>query len=272
MKYAASRIVIFSTVLLLTVALGLGCVKSSKSNAPKETPPPDTVIVSKNGAGQYTTIGEALKGVQPGMQILVRSGVYNESLIIDKQVEIVADQRGPGEQVVLQSFKSSSITMRTDRAVVRGFIIRHRLGMMGALYKLLFRSGGPAVEIARGELVLEDCDITSDSVAGIAIHGLTAKPVIRRTRIHDGQSNGVWVYGGGQGTLEDCDIWGNEWAGVLIEGGGDPVVRRCKVHHHRNAGVVVADGGLGTFEDCEIWSNTYHGVEDDPAHYGRVPR
>ncbi len=127
MRYPASRIAIFSTVLLLTVALSLACTKSSRlRNAPKETPPPDTVIVSTNGGGQYTTISEALKGVQPGMRILVRPGVYNEALIIDKLVEIVADARGTGEQVVLQTFSSSSITMRTDAAVVRGFVIRHR--------------------------------------------------------------------------------------------------------------------------------------------------
>jgi parallel beta-helix repeat protein len=226
MRYAASRIVIVSTVLLLTVALSLACYKKTK--APKETPPPDTVIVSRNGDGQYTTIGEALKGVQPGMRILVRPGVYNEALIIDKPVEIVADLRGAGEQVLLQTLNSSSITMHTDRALVRGFTIRHRLGLMGTVFNILSEKDAPAVDIPSGELVLEDCDIISNSVAGIAIHGLTANPIIRRTRIHDGRSNGVWVYAGGHGTLEDCDISGTYWAGVRIEGGGNPILRRCK--------------------------------------------
>ena len=94
---AVSRIVIFSLALLLTVALSLAC-----SNAPKETPPANTVIVSKDGGGQYTTIGAALKAVQPGMRILVRAGIYDETLIITKPVEIVADIRGAGEQVVLR--------------------------------------------------------------------------------------------------------------------------------------------------------------------------
>ena len=262
MKHTAIRIGTLSAILLLTVALSLACTKSSLlRNAPKETPPPDTVIVSKNGVGQHTTIGEALKGIQPGMRILVRPGVYNEALIIDKLVEIVADPRGAGEQVVLQTFNSSNITMRTDAAVVRGFVIRHRPGLLGTLYYIFSEKEGPAVDIPEGELVLEDCDITSNSVAGIAIHGLTANPVIRRTRIHDGRSNGVWVYAGGQGTLEDCDISGTKWAGVRIEGGGNPVLRRCKVHDGTNAGVVVTDGGLGTFEDCEIWSNALSGLE-----------
>ena len=44
--------------------------------------------------------------------------------------------------------------------------------------------------------MLEDCDITSNTGVGIAIHGPTANPLIRRTRIHDARSNGVWVYDG----------------------------------------------------------------------------
>jgi F-box protein 11 len=261
MRFTASRIVFFSTVLLLTAAFSLACLKSSESNATKEMPPPDTVIVSRNGSGQYTTIGAALKAVKPGMRILVRAGVYNEALIIDKQVEIVADPRGAGEQVVLQTFNSSNITMRTDRALMRGFVIRHRPGWLGTLYYILSEKKRPAVDIPEGELVLEDCDITSNSGAGIAIHGPTANPVIRRTSIHDGRSNGVWVYDGGQGTLEDCDISGTRMAGVRIEEEGNPLLRRCKVHDGRNAGVVVTEGGLGTFEDCEIWSNAFSGFE-----------
>ena len=109
MRYAGRRIVIFATGLLLTVALSVACLKS---NAPKETPPPNTVIVSANGGGQYSTIGAALKGVQPGMRILVRAGIYDESLIITKPVEIVADLRGAGEQVILQTLNLSNITMR----------------------------------------------------------------------------------------------------------------------------------------------------------------
>src|SRR6185295_13554044 len=194
MRYAAGRIVIFSTVLLLTVALGLACTNGSRSKAPKETTPADTVIVSAKGGGQYTTIGAALKEVQPGMRILVRPGIYDETLIITKPVEILADTHSAGEQVVLQAFNFANITMRTNRALVRGFVIRNRPGLLGALYYIFSRQEVPAVDIPQGELVLEDCDITSESGAGIAIHGPTANPLIRRTRIHDGRFNGVWVY------------------------------------------------------------------------------
>ena len=69
----------------------------------------------------------------------------------------------------------------------------------------------------KGRPLLEDCDITSDSLACVAINA-GADPIIRRCRIHDGRASGVLVYRQGQGTLEDCDIFANAFDGVAIRG------------------------------------------------------
>jgi hypothetical protein len=60
-----------------------------------------------------------------------------------------------------------------------------------------------AVDIPQGQLVLENCDITSNSRSCVAIHGATANPVIRRCQIHDGKECGVFVYKNGTGTVEE---------------------------------------------------------------------
>ena len=258
---AASRIVIFATVLLLTVALSVACLESK---APKETPPPNTVIVSKDGGGQYETIGAALKGVQPGMRILVRSGVYDEALIITKPVEIVADIRGAGEQVILQTLNLSNITMRADRALVRGFVIRHRPGLLGTLYLIFTGKDGSAVDIPQGELALEDCDITSNSGVGIAIHGPTAEgsnPIIRECKIYGGQMSGIFFYQNAHGTIENCDIFGHvNNQEVVIQEGSDPTLQSCKIHDGKAGGVLVVEQSIGTFENCEIYDNRFSGV------------
>jgi hypothetical protein len=143
--------------------------------------------------------------------------------------------------------------MFAERATVRGVTLRGRVGL------------GPrnlfAVDVREGTLILEDCDVTSDSLACVAISGRTANPVVRRCRIHDAQGSGIFVHEGGRGTVEDCAIYGHAIAGIEIGHAGDPVVRRCRIYDGRQAGIYVSLGGAGTVEDCAIFANAGSGVE-----------
>ena len=144
---------------------------------------------------------------------------------------------------------------------------------MGMVRNLTLRQGGGgkyyAVDIGQGRLVLEDCDITSQSLSCVAVHG-GADPQIRRNCIHDGNQNGILVYENGLGTIEDNDIFGNSRVGnrqgrmvanVEIRQGANPVVRRNRIHDGKGPGILVGKNGLGTIEDNDIFANAYSGVE-----------
>ena len=73
------------------------------------------------------------------------------------------------------------------------------------------------VDIPQGKLILDDCDITSDSLSCIAIHGVAANPTIRNCQIHDGKESGVYVYNKGQGTVENCEIFANTYSQIDIK-------------------------------------------------------
>jgi F-box protein 11 len=207
-----------------------------------------TIIVSKSGGGQYTSITEAIRNAKPGTRIMVRPGFYNEGLAIDKQLEITGD--GPLRDIVVESSETSCIRMETESATVRGLTLRGRTAP-----KEFF-----AVDIPRGQLIVEDCDITSDSLAAIAIHGSMADPIIRRTQIHDGKAGGVFAYDHGKGTVEDCDIHGNTNAAVEIKDGSSTTVRRSKLYDNRASGLYVWKNSKGTVEDCDIYGNDYAGI------------
>jgi hypothetical protein len=251
------------------------------------------VTVSQQGSGQFSSLAEALRRAPPGARIEVGPGTYAEALLIDRPVEIVAawlsqdDQHAPvparvagapdafgpagpgqpatplpwsdrrvppaGQEVVVEALAASCVRMQTDYAVVRGLTLR---GQAGLGTRSLF-----AVDVPRGELVLEECDISSRSLACVAIHGRTANPVLRRCRIHDAQGSGVFVHERGSGTLEDCLVEANALAGVEIGKQGSPVLRRCRITGGRQAGVYVSLGGAGTFEGCAIVANAGAGVE-----------
>ncbi len=209
----------------------------------------ETLVVSASGDGQHQTISAAVLAATPGARILVRPGVYRESVIIDKAVEIVGD--GPAGAMVVEAAGGNCLTVATPGAVVRGLTLRQQNGAAGQEYF--------GVEIVQGPFRMEECDITSDSRSCIAIHGQSAHPIIRRCTIHDGQRAGVAVYEKARAVIEDCDILANAGPGVQISEGGAPTVRRCRIHHEK-VGVFVHTNGHGVIEDCDIFANALFGV------------
>lgn len=207
---------------------------------------PPTHVVDPMHRGDFTTISAAIIAAAPGDRILVRPGLYQEGIIIDKPLEIIGD--GELGEAIVQAEGNSALLFRTT---------------MGRVTNLIFRqlSGDwTAVNISQGRLELEGCDVSSQGFACIAIHG-GADPRLRRNRIHDSKKVGVIIYNNGQGTLEDNDIFGNAYSGVQINETGNPVLRHNRIYDGKQAGVIVHSNGQGILEDNDIFSNALSGVE-----------
>ena len=210
------------------------------------------LIVCQTGIGKYhyKSISEAIKNAKPGTKIMVRPGTYKEGLVINKEVEIIGD--GLRENIIIESTESDCILMETDKALVKGLTLRGKAGTNNNKYS--------TVDIPQGKLILDDCDITSDSLSCIAIHGVAANPTIRNCQIHDGKESGVYVYNKGQATVDNCDIFSNTLSGIEIKEEGNVLIRNCQIHDTKQAGVNVYNKGQGTVDDCDIFSNFNSGI------------
>jgi nitrous oxidase accessory protein NosD len=217
------------------------------SNKPPARAPTDaaSVVASASGDGDYESITEALANVAAGGRVLVRPGVYEEGIILDKRVNIVGD--GPRDEVVVRAAGASCLKSSAEAARVAGLTLRGAAGGGGA--------ASFAVDILRGVLVLEDCDVSSETLSCVAVHGPEAAPLIKRCRIHDGADSGLYFFDGASGEVEDCEVYGNANVGVAITGGARPAVRRSKVYGGGNAGLVAWRGGGALLEGCEVYGN-----------------
>jgi F-box protein 11 len=209
---------------------------------------PPTRVVDQMHHGDHLTITEAIEAANPGDRILVRPGLYYGGLVIDKPLEIIGD--GNLDDVVVQAVGMDALLFKTTMGRVVNLTLRQ---MGGGGYWF-------GVDIAQGRLELDGCDITSQSLSGVAIHS-DADPRLRRNRIHDCEAGGVFVYENGQGVLEDNEIFENAFAGVEIKAGGTPTLRRNRIHDGKAGGVFVGGNGQGVLEDNEIFGNAYSGVE-----------
>jgi parallel beta-helix repeat protein len=215
-----------------------------------KTPP--VLVVAQDGSGDFRTIREALREAAAGARILVRPGLYREGLVLTRSVEVVGD--GPVPDIIVEATEGDCVLMKTDDAVVRGLTLRGRTAERGAKFF--------AVDVPQGRLLLEDCDVTNDSLSAIGIHGPSANPTIRNCKIHDSQQGGVYVYDRGRGTLEGCDVYANQLAAITLSHGGDTLVRDCRLHDSKQGGgVYVHEAGKGTVERCDIYANALAGVE-----------
>ena len=112
---------------------------------------PPTHVVDPFHRGDFTTISEAIKTASPGDRILVRPGLYTESLVIDKPLEILGD--GPAADIQVHARDAHVVVFRANISRIANLTLR-QTGGEGTWY---------GVDIGQGRLELEGCDITSHS-------------------------------------------------------------------------------------------------------------
>ena len=212
---------------------------------------PTILTVSNSGNGQYTTINDALKDVNHSDTILVRPGVYTESLVMNKPIKIIGD--GVRADIVIKSQDKPCISMQTVAAQVQGLTLRNYVGPAKKNYG--------AVDIPRGQLELLDCDICSDSSVCIALYRQAAVPTITRCSIHDGNERGILIYDGTKGAIKSCEIFDNARAGIIIRQDTDPFIRECTLHSKKGVSIVIYERGRGRIENCDIFAHHGKGVE-----------
>jgi F-box protein 11 len=212
--------------------------------------PARTLVVSPAGPADYPTVTEAIRKAPPGSRILIRPGRYDEGIVLDKPLEIIGD--GPREQIVFENPDAHCVVVRTKKALVRGLTLHSRGECKG--------NRRSAVDIPEGELLLEDCTLSSDTLASVFVHGSAANPTIRHCRLFDGKASGIQVSDDARATVEECEFVGNADAGLLIRTGGNPLVRCCRFHDGRLFGILVDEWGRGTVEACEFSAHAEAGI------------
>jgi len=195
--------------------------------------------------GEYRTIGDALDAVKPKTRILVHPGVYAESVTIDKPVEILAD--GVKGSVAVSTSRANCLRIRTDEARVRGFIFNS--------------TEASAVDISRGKVVLEDCDVISQGGSGISIHGSTADPRILRCTVR-GNDDDVCISATrrARGTVEGGDLSGN-LVGFDIYDAANLNVLGCTIHDQSRYGIFVGANSRAHVSKCDLYANGMASIE-----------
>lgn len=207
-----------------------------------------THVVAADGGGKFTTVSAAIKAADPGDRVLVRPGRYQDSVRVDKPVEIIGD--GPRQEIEIWASDGYVLSFAAVYGRIAGLTLRRRSAGQKEHY---------GVAISHGRLELEGCDISSEAGSCLYVYR-GADPMVRRNLINNGSEYGVFVYEGGRGTFEDNEIFGCQWTNVRVQEGSTPVFRRNVIRDGFQSGVAVRDTGQGLFEENVISGNGRSGV------------
>ena len=213
----------------------------------RPAPEPPTHVVDADGRGDFATTGSALKAAKAGDRILVRPGLHQKQLVIDKPVELLGD--GPREDIEIHARGSHTLVFRASVGRMAGLTLR-QLDVTG---------GHSCVAITAGRPELEECDIISNGSDCTTVHNRAA-PRIRRNHVHDGRETGISVYGPGFGLIEENNITGNGLHGLVISTSANPTVRRNRICEHHGAGIVVSFCSRGIVEENTLAGNGADGL------------
>jgi parallel beta-helix repeat protein len=127
---------------------------------------PRTIVVAQDGQGDATTIAEGVALAVDGDMVLIRPGVYPESVVVDKAITLAGD--GPRGEVIVEGTAGLddvtevagpySFVLRDSDATIAGLTVR---GMAGGMVVL---GGSPTLE----DLAFEGTGVPYDSPASCA--------------------------------------------------------------------------------------------------------
>ncbi|WP_318307731.1 right-handed parallel beta-helix repeat-containing protein [Amycolatopsis solani] len=191
-------------------------------------------VLTVGGEGGHPTIGAALALAQPGATITVHSGRYEENLVVDRMVSLVAEG-----DVEIVAREGSVLVANAEAVQLRGFTLTGQDG------KLV------AVDVVRGEAALDGCRVTGASWATLLAR-LQGSLALRGCAVTSTAGAGIVIASPAQSTIEDTEIAGTASSGVVVAEVGSVVLRRCAVRQPKGNGVCVNGEAVAVVEQCEI--------------------
>jgi len=182
------------------------------------------LVVGKGGRANCLSLRVAMRQAAPGAQIRLLPGVYRESILIDKDIQIAGE--GDPTKIVIEGTGPSAIRVKSGKAI---------------LVDLTLSSDGdqavPMVDAAGGHLTLKNCGVKTHGSCAVSVdsgakvlmqdcvvvgHGLELVSVLGEIEILGGHVSGatkaaVSIKKEGRGAFKSLRMGPGDGVGILLE-------------------------------------------------------
>lgn len=216
-------------------------------------------IVDAGGHGDERSIAAALARARDGAIIRIRPGVYQESLLIARPVELrgVAEN---GQQPTIAPASGPCITV-TAAGRISNLLLRGANGAGG--------DEAPCIEIAAGKTAIENARVSAASGAGVLVRN-GAELILVDSAVTESGGAGMLVAGGAKATVSGGAIRDSGRSGLIVRGGADLHLAGTHVTGAREAGLLVAEGAAAHLENAAIGESGASAVEISGGAHGTI--
>jgi hypothetical protein len=250
--------VLFALLLTALVAAGLfsgGVLTPLPSVSPRPIGP-RTIVVAPDGSGDARTITEAVAMAGDGDAILIRPGIYQESVVVDKDISIRGD--GAREDIVVEAPLDSVLPGGTgplsyafllqaiDGSLANVTVVGQQVGTA-----IIVNGGTPTLEQLAVDL-LGDWSLSSHKSPRSMGHGAVDFDLGSGGVLRDSTIEGfLWFGPGTTPTVQDSRML--DTCIGIGEPGGHPVLLRNEIHGCPYGWAVdVAIGAAATIDGNDI--------------------
>ncbi|MFE1407655.1 right-handed parallel beta-helix repeat-containing protein [Streptomyces sp. NPDC058770] len=215
------------------------------------------LTVAADGTGDCRTVAQAVARARTGAVVSIAPGRYEESVTVAVSITLsAAEGRGTVE---LAPRRGPALTLTGDAVMVSDLVLRGHDDEL------------PVVDVPRGQLALNRCDVHGSAWAALFARG-GGSLALRQCRISNPAGAGVVATSGTESLLEDCVVEHLGTSAVVAGERGRISVRASRLRDARGNGVLANGQAHVLVEDCEISAADKPGVAVEQDSSVRVVR
>ena len=220
------------------------------------------VVVDAGGkCGMFSLVTDAVRECREGDTILLRQGVYKESINLTKAGVVIRGSHADaviisGNVVLGGSCTLSNVSVQQNDGNTAA--LRIVGGSPGVVDCVITSQNLSCVIVESGSPKISGCTISGSLQHGISWRSSHRGCIMNSSVLRNAQGNVAIERG--EVVLKDCEMSDSGANGILVKAGAIVVLDGCTVHDNKYSNVDVMAGGTATLKHCSVYRSDKCGL------------